>query len=282
MVYYRRRRGGYRKRRPSYRRRFKRGPGYQRRRYRRFRKVRSFAPKVGVYAGWPEISYCKHVWRDSYRVAPLNINGNAIGYAAAIRCNAVYDPWLGVDVQNVPSRFTEMSSVYNRHTVLGSKITVIISGPTKKGDGGTVVKTDQTEYVAVIRKDDDNGEFYNTSIDYFMGTCDRKNRWKRCRLAPMLSPEVAGTTIAGGDCGQTSVKLTANWSLKRDAGVFDASEPDWGASGSSNPNKQRFYMFGLAHADSAGQSTSPGYLVEVRVEYFVRWTDQKDLSLDKA
>lgn len=280
MVYYRRRRGSYRKRRPSYRRRFKRGPGYQRRRYRRFRKPRLFAPKVGVYSGWPAISYCRHLWRDSYRVAPLSVNGNTINWAAAIRCNSVWDPWRGVDVQNVPSRYTEMSTIYGRSTVLGSKITVIISGPTKK-EGTDTVKTDQTEYVAVIRKDDDNGEFFNNDTDQFMGTADPKNMWKRCQLAPMLAPASA-STISGGDCSHTSVKLTSKWSLKRDGGCSDPSEAGWGAAGGNNPNKERFYLFGLAYADSAGQTTSPGYLVEVRIEYFVRWTDQKDLSLEKV
>ena len=278
---YRRRRYYRRRRSPVYRRRFKRGPGYRRRSYRRFRRrARAFAPKVGTYAGWPEISYCKHVWRDSYRVSPLAINGNTINFAAAIRCNSVWDPWLGVDVQNVPSRFTEMSTVYNRHTVLGSKISVIISGPTKHSAGGPV-RTDQTEFLAVMRRDDDSGSYYNTDTDTFMATQDRKNRWKRCQLAPMLAV-VGATTVAGGDCQNTSVKLTASWSLKKDGGCSDPSEPEWGASGSANPSKERFYMFGLAHADSAGQSTSPGYLVEVRVEYFVRWTDQKDLSHEKA
>lgn len=283
MVYYRRRRGGYRRRRPSYRRRFKRGPGY-RRGYRRFRRRGAYPPKRGSFTGWPEINYVKHVWRDSYRVGPSGSGSGSINFAGAIRANAVADPWYTVDTQSCPSRFTEMSTFYSKHTVLGSKITVIMSGPTGLNNAvpPQVVRTDQTEYVAVIRKNDDNGAATMVATDEIMAAPDRKNFWKRCQLAPMLSPVTAGTTVAGGDCSKTSVKLTANWSLKRDCGVQDSSSPDWSATGSNVPNNGRYYLFGLGFADTAQQGFAPGYLVEVRIEYFVKWENLKDLSYVKA
>lgn len=278
---YRRRRYYRRRRSPVYRRRFKRGPGYRRRSYRRFRRSRVFPPKRGSFTGWPEINYVTHVWRDSTRVAPKSSSGNIINWAGAIRANSVYDPWLGVDVQPSPSRFAAMNSLYGKHTVLGSKITVTFSGPTAISDLGDAVKTDQREYVACLRRNDNDGSSAMRDLDEFMAAPDRKNRWKRCQLAPMIAPAASGQPV-GGECPMTRVTMHGTWSLKRDCGGTDSTNPVWTASGDTDPEEERFYCFGLAYADSSGQSSCPGYLVEIRVEYFVKWENLKDLAYTGA
>lgn len=279
MVYHRRR--YYRRRRsPVYRRRFKRGPAYRRRSYRRFRRGRLFPPKKGNFSGWPEINYVKHVWRDSTRVGPTSVTGNIINWASAIRANSVYDPWISADIQESPSRFVAMSSLYSKHTVLGSKITVTISGPA----GGSLtgaVKTDQTEYVACLRCNDNDGSAALSSLDQYMAAADRKNRWKRCTLSPMIC-NPSESSPQGGDGHPTRVTMHGTWSLKRDCGGTDSTNAVWTASGETDPDEERFYLFGLAYADSSGQSYSPGYLVEVRVEYFVKWENLKDLMYTGA
>jgi len=278
---YRRRRYYRRRRSPVYRRRFKRGPGYRRRSYRRFRRRSTFPPKRGSFTGWPEINYVTHVWRDSARIAPAAVAGTGeVNWVTAIRANSVYDPWLGVDVQPTPSRFEAMKALYDRHTVLGSKITVTFSGPTGGSVGGTV-KTDQTQYVACLRSNDDDGSPGIVKLDEYMAAPDRKNRWKRCELSPQIAMASASTPV-GGECSRTRVTMRGNWSLKRDCGGTDSTNPIWTASGDTDPEEQRFYMFGLAYADSQGQSYKPGFLVEIRMEYFVKWEKLKDLAYTGA
>lgn len=281
MVYYRRRRGGYRRRRPSYRRRFKRGPGY-RRGYRRFRRRGAYPPKRGSFTGWPEINYVTHLWHSTYRVAPV-AGTQGINWGVSIRANGVYDPWASPDMHATPSRFASMSALYERHTVLGSKIRVTISGPTGcTATSSAPLRTDQTEYVACLRTNDTDSTVSLERIDEYMAAPDRKNHYKRCQLAPMLAPVTAGTTVAGGDVGQTRVTMRGTWSLKRDCGGTDTTSNVWTAEGNTDPEEERYYSFGLAYADGNNQNHKCGYLVEVSVSYFVKWESLKDLSYTGA
>lgn len=291
MVYYRRRRGGYRRRRPSYRRRFKRGPGYYRRgrRFRGRRGVPSMPRKVSVFRGWPEIMYCKHLWTDTYTYSYQNAATGEPLWGNAIRCNAVADPWVGFDLANYPTRYATMSALYDKCTVVGCKATATITNPQgpfmPTSGAGVGLSAPVSEYIIAWRTNDDNGTLQTGALttDQIQCSSDPKMHWKRTQLvtrgviaADAVQPVTTYGVIPAGT--KTSATVTMTWSLKRDCGVVDASNPDWVATGNGGqPAQQRAFILGLGYLDRSLPGR-PGYTITWRVQYTCRWEKLKDLT----
>lgn len=175
-----------------------------------------------------------------------NVELNAAAGATTshgFRANDLYDPdYSGVGSQ--PYYFDQLMAMYNKFTVIGSKITVMPFGNSTTG-----------EYAIVgIYRDTD--------------TTARTANLVECMEAP-------GTKWIGiGDANQNPRKLSLTWSAKKTHGGKPLSNPDLAGSASASPTNSDFFRIFTGCPTAA---TNPGTVTcNVVIEYTAILHDRID------
>lgn len=158
--------------------------------------------------------------------------------------NGLFDP----DVSgggHQPYYFDQMAALYNHYTVIGSKITIIVSPDTTATDS----------FVAGVYINDDTTTT-PISLNEFMETT--KSKFK-------VANQAQGSPLV----------FSSKWSAKKTFGGSVLANSALRGTTSSNPSETSVYNFFLSAMDSAS-TVAVSFIA--RVDYIVQWSELKDIA----
>lgn len=234
--------------------RFRRRPyPKQRRTRRRFAQSKTEAlatrQKVSVprgIFGFPDEFITTIRYVDVYTLTSAS-NGIAKQY---MRMNSLFDPdQTGTGHQ--PYYFDQFAALYNRYTVLGSKLTAEFSLLP------SAIATAQPSGPAVIGVIGDDSASTSTTV------------------STLLESNSCKHTLLGSQHGGPNIKtLTLTYSPSRELGL-SPDDDTVGALVTTNPSNQ---WYGLVWMAETGLSTATSASVKVQMEYCVKFSQQKDIA----
>lgn len=156
--------------------------------------------------------------------------------------NGMYDPYItGVGTQ--PYYFDQLTALYNHYTVIGSKVTFIVSGT------GTVVPCQCGVYI--------NDDTTNT-VTTLNG------------LAELSQGRFKNLNNQSGP-----IKFSLKWSAKKMFGGNVLANDLLQGNASTNPTEQSYYTFYLGAMDQASTQT---FVIQAFIEYIAVWKELKDVA----
>lgn len=194
----------------------------------------------------PRIKFAKHRYAET---TELYIN-NSFSDQKVFSLNGMYDPNI-TNVGHQPYLFDQVNALYNKYTVLGAKIKVIL----RPGS------TSNTYAMNVL------GEMSQlTSIQYPGSLSLEKPKVK-----------VATFNSSASNVYNPSRTMTFYWSAKKEFRTKDRTElisnADYEGTGSANPAKQA-YLYITYQAQQLQQTTAV-LALDVIIDYIVAWHEPK-------
>lgn len=194
----------------------------------------------------PAIRYAKHRYGESTQLFVNNAFSDQIKFSL----NGMYDPNIS-GVGHQPYLFDEMNALYNKYTVLGCKVTVVL----RPGS------TSNTYAMNVF------GETSQlTSIQYPFSLGLEKPGVKRLMFNASSSNVYVPQKV-----------MTFYWSAKKEFRAKDRTEllsnNDYEGTSSTNPNTQA-YLY-LTYQAQQNQQTTAKLACDVLIDYIVVWHDPK-------
>jgi len=207
--------------------------------------VQKTAPQRGVF-GFPD----EFTTRLRYaEVITLTSASNGVG-KYCFRMNSIFDPdQTGTGHQ--PYYYDQLSALYNRYTVLGSKLTCEFSVQP------SAIATAQPSGPCVIGVVTDDDASIGSTVTTLLEQQNSKT-----------------TIIGGGNSGPATKKMSVTFSPERDLGL--ARDDDTvGAAFGANPSKQ---WYGFIFAAEAGTSSATSIVCKVQLEYYVKLSQLQNIT----
>lgn len=215
-----------------------------RKKFRRLKKKPSLLQSVAL--GMPKSQYVRLKYCDTISLDPGDV-GATTNYAFS--ANSIYDPNRSA-IGHKPMYFAQLMAIYDKYTVLSSKIRVTPSNPTV---------SDIVPIMYGIILDDDANLTYTTA-DQIIESGQMNGGYKL--VGPSNSPQT-----------RYSNSVVRKFSAKNYFGVDDvAGQGDYSGSPTSNPNEEAF--FNLWAASIGGTDGGNAYFT-CEIEYLVQLSEIK-------